>query len=66
MDYIEKIKYGATTAFIDSTNKSSAAYKPEFISNDHTNGVKVLVNIKEGDNYETDNNSILLRKMHNM
>ena len=33
---IDKIKSGATTAFIDSTNKSSAAYKPEFISNDHT------------------------------
>ena len=47
MDYIEKIKSGATTAFIDSTNKSSAAYKPEFISNDHTNGVKVLTSIEE-------------------
>ena len=47
MDYIEKIKSGATTAFIDSTNKSSAAYKPEFISNDHTNGVKVLTSIED-------------------
>ena len=45
MDYIEKIKSGATTAFIDSTNKSSTAYKPEFISNDHTNGVKVLTTV---------------------
>ena len=33
---IDKIKSGATTAFIDSTYKSSAAYKPSFISNDHT------------------------------
>ena len=47
MDYIEKIRSGATTAFIDSTNKSSAAYKPEFISNDHTNGVKVLTSIED-------------------
>ena len=29
------------------TNKFSAAYKPEFISNDHTNGVKVLTPIEE-------------------
>ena len=46
MDYIEKIKSGATTAFIDSTNKSRAAYKPEFISNDHTNGVPDVVYIE--------------------
>ena len=47
MDYRDKIKSGATTAFIDSSNKSSAAYKPEFISNDHTNGVKVLTSIED-------------------
>ena len=47
MNYKEKIISGATTAFIDSTNKSSAAYKPEFISNDHTNGVKVLTSIED-------------------
>ena len=46
-NHIEKIKSGATTAFIDSTNKSSSAYKPEFISNDHTNGVKVLTSIED-------------------
>ncbi|SCW46726.1 Helicase conserved C-terminal domain-containing protein [Eubacterium ruminantium] len=46
-NYIDKIKSGATTAFIDSTNKSSAAYKPEFISNNHTNGVKVLTSIED-------------------
>jgi len=44
---IDKILSGATTAFIDSTNKSSAAYKPDFISNDHTKGVKVLTSIEE-------------------
>ena len=44
---VEKILSGATTAFIDSTNKSSAAYKPDFISNDHKKGVKVLTFIEE-------------------
>ena len=37
-NHIDKIKSGATTAFIDSANKSSAAYKADFISNDHTKG----------------------------
>ena len=46
-NHIAEISSGATTAFIDSTNKSSAAYKPEFISNDHTSGVKVLTSIEE-------------------
>ena len=46
-NHIDKIKSGATTAFIDATNKSSSAYKPEFISNDHTNGVKVLTSIED-------------------
>jgi superfamily II DNA or RNA helicase len=46
-NHIEKIKSGATTAFIDSTNKSSAAYKPEFVANDHTKGVKVLTSIED-------------------
>ena len=43
---IEKIKAGATTAFIDSSYKSSVAYKPSFIANDHTNGVKVITTIE--------------------
>ncbi|HBZ03825.1 MAG TPA: hypothetical protein DEO83_08465, partial [Lachnospiraceae bacterium] len=47
MNNKEKIISGATTAFIDSTNKSSAAFKPDFISNDHTKGVKVLTSIEE-------------------
>ena len=46
-DKKDKIISGATTAFIDSMNKSSAAYKPDFISNDHTKGVKVLTSIEE-------------------
>ena len=43
----EQIISGATTAFIDSTYKSSVAFKPDFISNDHTKGVKVLTSIEE-------------------
>jgi superfamily II DNA or RNA helicase len=46
-NHIEQIKSGATTAFIDSTNKSNLAYKPAFISNDHTNGVKVMTTIED-------------------
>ena len=46
-DFIEKIKDGATTAFIDASYKSSSAYKPSFISNDHTNGVKVMTTIED-------------------
>ena len=46
MNYKEKILSGATTAFIDASYKSSAAYKPSFISNDHTNGVKVMTTIE--------------------
>ena len=46
-DHREKILSGATTAFIDASNKSSAAYKPSFISNDHTNGVKVMTTIED-------------------
>ncbi|SEP54602.1 PLD-like domain-containing protein [Lachnospiraceae bacterium NE2001] len=44
---IDKINSGATTAFIDATNKSSAAYKPEFIANDSEKKVKVLTTIEE-------------------
>ncbi len=43
---IEKIKAGATTAFIDASYKSSVAYKPSLIANDHTNGVKVITTIE--------------------
>ena len=43
----ERFYTGTTTAFIDSTYKSSAAYKPSFISNDHTNGVKVMTTIED-------------------
>ena len=44
---IDEILSGSRTAFIDAANKSSVAYKPEFISNDHKNGVKVLTSIED-------------------
>ncbi|MBR6404084.1 MAG: HKD family nuclease [Eubacterium sp.] len=47
MNHRDKILNGATTAFIDASYKSSAAYKPSFISNDHTNGVKVMTTIED-------------------
>ena len=47
MNNHDKILNGATTAFIEASYKSSAAYKPAFISNDHTNGVKVITTIEE-------------------
>ena len=39
MNHRDKILNGATTAFIDASYKSSAAYKPSFVSN--TYGTKV-------------------------
>ena len=33
---------GLTTAFIDQSNNSSLAYRPEFVYNDHKQGKKVL------------------------
>lgn len=32
---LEKLKAGLNTAFVDYTNNSSLAYRPEFISNDY-------------------------------
>ena len=46
-ELIKEIQKGATTAFADASYKSGLAYKPAFISNDHTNGVKVLTTIED-------------------
>ena len=45
MNHRDKILNGATTAFIDASYKSSAAYKPSFVSN--TYGTKVLTTIED-------------------
>ena len=35
---IEQIKSGLTTAFIDQSNNSNLAYRPEFVYNDYKQG----------------------------
>ncbi len=39
---LDQLKAGLNTAFVDYTNKSNLAYRPEFILNDYQNGKKVL------------------------
>ena len=44
---IKELNNGFTTAFIDSTNLSNLAYRPQFVSNDYRNGKKVLSTIED-------------------
>ncbi len=43
---IKEINLGLQTAFIDSRMNSNLAYKPQFLTNDHKRGVKVLSHIE--------------------
>lgn len=43
---IEYLRQGMRTAFIDGTNETNLAYKPEFIVNSYRNGQKVLTTIE--------------------
>lgn len=43
---IEEIYHGLTTAFIDHGHNSNLAYRPQFITNNHRQGVKVLTHIE--------------------
>ncbi len=43
----DEIIEGSKTAFLNATYNSNVAYKPQFISNDYTNGVKVLSTIDD-------------------
>ncbi len=45
-DTICEIKNGLKTAFIDSSYNSNLAYRPQFITNDHKRGIKVLTHIE--------------------
>lgn len=45
-DKIQEINKGLQTAFIDSTYNSNLAYRPQFITNDHKRGIKVLTHIE--------------------
>ena len=46
MDKITQLEKGLTTAFIDAATPSNLAYKPEFVSNNHKEGKKVLSSIE--------------------
>ena len=43
---LAEIKNGLETAFIDGTFSSNLAYKPQFVSNNHKEGKKVLSSIE--------------------
>lgn len=43
----EELVMGLTTAFIDESNNSNLAYRPEFIYNDYKQGKKVLVSLEQ-------------------
>lgn len=43
----ELLKQGLMTAFIDHSNMSNLAYKPQFISNNHKEGRKVISSIED-------------------
>lgn len=45
-DKIREINKGLQTAFIDSSFNSNLAYRPQFITNDHKRGIKVLAHIE--------------------
>lgn len=45
-DKIKELRSGLTTAFIDSSYNSTLAFRPEFISNDYTQGKKVLTSLE--------------------
>lgn len=42
MDKIQELNLGLQTAFIDASQSSNLAYKPQFISNDYKEGKKVI------------------------
>ena len=43
---ISEINNGLQTALVDSDIDSNLAYRPQFITNDHKRGIKVLTHIK--------------------
>lgn len=46
-NYIEQMRNGAETAFINQNNVSNLAYKPMFVSNNYKEGRKVLSSIED-------------------
>lgn len=47
MDMYKELQDGYQTAFIDYTHQSNLAYRPEFLSNDHERGRKVLSTLEQ-------------------
>ena len=47
MDQVELLREGLTTAFIDAGHSSNLAYKPQFVSNNHKEGKKVLATLED-------------------
>ena len=47
MDKMNELQDGLQTAFINKSYNSNLAYRPEFISNDHKKGKKVLASIEQ-------------------
>lgn len=45
-DIVNEINSGLQTAFIDGSFNSNLAYRPQFITNDHKRGMKVLTHIE--------------------
>ncbi len=46
-DKLERLREGFTTAYIDGTAASNLAYKPAFVSNNYSEGKKVIATIEE-------------------
>ena len=43
---INEINNGVQAAFLDHNTESNLAYRPQFITNDHKRGIKVLTHIE--------------------
>lgn len=46
-DIIQELRAGQTTAYIDGRAASNLAYKPQFVSNNHSQGKKVLSSVED-------------------
>ncbi len=46
-DRLAEIRNGFETAYIDEVFSSSLAYKPQFVSNNHKEGRKVISSIED-------------------
>lgn len=47
MKYVEEIRAGYETAYIDGSLASNSTYKPQFVSNNYKQGKKVLSSIED-------------------